>query len=238
MSTRPINSYPNPALGGLRLPAGTVRARPFYWFSRKWLQALMTIAWNTRVFNRHYEPTSGGVVYICNHQSFVDPMLMAFGLRRPMNFMARDTLFRNPWFSKLIRSVGTFPVRRGAADTGALKEAMRLIKAGEQVVVFAEGTRTLDGRIRSFLPGVALLAQRARATTVPVVIDGAYECWPRTSKLPTRGEIIIQYGRPYSPDESRAMKAREFVDRVRADMIEIQTDIRRRLGRPTLIYDE
>jgi len=238
MTTRPVNSFPNPALTGVRLPKGVVRSRPWYWFCRQNLRWIVPSLFRVAVFNRHYEPATGGVVYMCNHQSFMDPVLAAFSLYRPMNFMARASLF-NRVFGPLISVVNAFPVRRGKADLGALKEAMRRIKSGQQMVVFPEGTRTLDGHIGSFLPGVAFLAQRARATTVPVVIDGAFETWPRTQLLPSPGgRIVVQYGRPYTAEQARSMSAKDFVDRIRRDMIDIQTDVRRRLGRPTLRYDQ
>lgn len=230
-------SFPNPELSGLRLPAGVPRSTPLYFFVRRALQVLMSAAWKVRVLNRHYEPTRGGAVYICNHQSFLDPMLMSFSLRRPMGYMARDTLFRMPGFKHLIGALNAFPVRRGTADTGAIKEAMRRLKAGEQVVIFAEGTRTEDGRIAPFLSGVALLAQRAAEWTVPVVIDGAYEAWPRTQKLPSLGSIVVQYAEPIHRDQARAMGAEPFINQVRDTIIGMQTDIRRRLGRPALKYD-
>jgi len=231
-----LPSFPNPELSGLRLPKGVPGSRPLYFSARLALQVLMPIAWKVRVLNRHYEPTRGGAVYICNHQSFLDPILMSFSLRRPMNYMARDTLFRIPGFKQIITALNAFPVRRGKADTGAMREAMRRLKAGRQVVIFAEGTRTEDGRIRRFLPGVALLAQRSAEWTVPVVIDGAYEAWPRTQKFPSPGSIVVQYAEPIRREQARKMGAETFIAQVRGTIIEMQTDIRRRVGRPALEY--
>jgi 1-acyl-sn-glycerol-3-phosphate acyltransferase len=202
------------------------------------LQVVLSAYCRVRVFNRHYEPASGGAVYVCNHQSFLDPMLMSYALRRPMNYMARDNLFRVPGFGRLIREFYAFPVKRGTADTGAMKEAMRRIKAGGQVVLFAEGTRTLDGRIGPFLPGVALLAQRVAKWTVPVVIDGAFESWPRTQKLPSMGNIIVQYGPPIGREEAARHTPEEFINSVRKICIDMQAEVRQRIGRPALIYNE
>jgi len=220
------------------MPAGVPGPNVFYRFMRRLFQVTMAAFWKVRVFDRHHEPASGGAVYICNHQSFLDPMLMSFALRRPMNYMARDTLFRTPGFKQIIESLNAFPVRRGAADLGAMKEAMRRLKAGQQVVVFAEGTRTIDGRIGPLLPGVALLSQRVAAWTVPVVIDGAFEAWPRTQLLPSPGSIIVRYARPISQAEARASSAERLLAQVRATLIDMQTDLRRRVGRPELVYSD
>jgi 1-acyl-sn-glycerol-3-phosphate acyltransferase len=73
-------------------------------------------------------------------------------------------------------------------------------------VVFAEGTRTTDGRVGCMLPGVALLAQRAAQWTVPVVIDGAFECWPRHKKIfSPGGTIIVHYGKAITSQQARNM---------------------------------
>ena len=230
-------SFPNPELSGLRLPKGVPGPSPFYIFMRRFFQVTISLGCNIRVYNRHFEPTRGGAVYICNHQSFLDPVLMSFALRRPMSYMARDTLFHVPLFKQVITALNAFAVRRGTADTGAMKEAMRRLKAGGQVAIFAEGTRTLDGRIGRFLPGVALLAQRSAEWTVPVVIDGAYEAWPRTQKLPSPGSIVVQYAPPIHRDEARKMAPEALVNHVRNVIIRMQGEVRRRAGRPKLEYD-
>ncbi len=231
-------SYPNPMLHWYDFGKGSVGPTFYYTFMRFLLQMTMPLLFKTRVFNRHFEPDGGSAVYICNHQSFLDPILMSFALKRPMNYMARDTLFHSPIFKWMIESVNAFPVKRGTADTGAMKEAIRRLKAGGQLVLFAEGTRTLDGRIGPLLPGVALLSQRSADWTVPVVIDGAFECWPRTQPLPSPGNIVVQYGRPIPQSEARSMEPHDLMARVRRTLVEIQTDLRRRIGRPCLKYED
>jgi 1-acyl-sn-glycerol-3-phosphate acyltransferase len=231
-------SYANPELEGrFRFGEGVPGPKFPYGFMRTVLQVVLSAYCRARVFNRHYEPASGGAVYVCNHQSFLDPMLMSYALRRPMNYMARDSLFRVPGFAQLITEFYAFPVKRGAADTGAMKEAMRRIKAGGQVVLFAEGTRTLDGRIGPFLPGVALLAQRVAKWTVPCVIDGAFESWPRTQKFPSMGNIAVQYAPAIPQEEAARHTPDEFIKNLRKICIDMQSEVRQRMGRPALKYD-
>jgi 1-acyl-sn-glycerol-3-phosphate acyltransferase len=203
---------------------------------RRVFQATMTPLWKIRVFNRHVEPVQGSAVYVSNHQSFLDPMLMSFALRRPMNYMARDSLFRHPVFKYLIESLNAFPVRRGQADTAAMKESMRRLKSGGQVVVFAEGTRTRDGKIGPFLPGVALLCRRAAQWTVPVLIDGAYEAWPRDRALPSPGKVVVQYGQPIHRDTAAGLDPQDLVDRIRWELIEMQHRVRKWAGRKPFDY--
>jgi 1-acyl-sn-glycerol-3-phosphate acyltransferase len=233
---RPRSSEPNPALRGWKLTEGVEMPTLWYRGMRRFLQVTCGAVWQIRVFNRRYEPTSGSAVYICNHQSFLDPVVMSMSLCRPMSYMARDSLFRIPIFGWAIASFNAFPVKRDTADTGAIKEAMRRLKRGGQVVVFAEGTRTHDGRIGPFLPGVVLLSQRSAEWTVPVVIDGAYEVWPRKNPLPCPGPIVVQYAPPIHRSEAAKMKPDDLVARVRQTLIEVQGELRRSVGRPAFTY--
>lgn len=227
-------THPNPDLRSWYVGPDIQQPSLYYRFMRRGCQILCTAMWQTRVYNRHLEPPSGGVVYVSNHQSFLDPILATFALKRPGNYMARDSLFRNPAFAKLISSVNAFPIRRGKADMGALKEAMRRLKAGRTVVIFAEGTRTRTGHIGPFLPGVAMLSQRAAEWTVPVVIEGAHNAWPRHQALPSPGRIMVEYGQPIHKSQAKSLKAQDFVDLVRDRMLPIQRDLRARLGLPPL----
>lgn len=238
MAVKRLPSHPNPELAGLAMPQGVPGPNMVYRIMRLLCQVSMSMVWQVRIFGRHLEPKSGGCVYVCNHQSFLDPMLMSFALRRPMNYMARDSLFRMPGFAGFIRSLNAFPVRRGTADMAALKEAMRRLRSGRQVVVFAEGTRTRDGRIGRMLPGVAMLAQRAADWTVPVVIDGAFEAWPRTRALPGPGRVLVQYAEPIPREQARACRPEQLISSIRSRLIEMQTDLRRRFGRPALNYEQ
>lgn len=231
-----LPSYPNPALRRRRWPKDVPPAKIWYKFWRLGCKGVFASVWRLEVFNRHFEPTAGSALYICNHQSFLDPMLMALALKRPMHFMARDTLFRVPGFKHLISSVNAFPVKRGTADTGALKEAIRRLRAGQQLILFPEGTRTRDGRIGDFLPGVAMLAQRAAEWVIPTVIDGAFECWPRSSPLPLPGPLTVVYGQPLRAADIRKMPGEQLLAQVRQTMIELQADLRERRGKPPLKY--
>ena len=230
------SSYPNPQLRGWSLPAGTAMPNLWYRLVRRLLHVPMCALWKVRVFDRRYEPAEGGAVYICNHQSFLDPMLMSFALRRPMNYMARDSLFRVPGLKHLIETLNTFPIRRGTADMAALRESMRRLRTGGQLVIFAEGTRTLDGKIAPFMPGVAMLSKRAAKWTVPVVIDGAFECWPRWRAIPSLGSIVVRFAKPIPQADARKMSNRAFVEHVREILIDMQADVRKRSGRAPLDY--
>lgn len=167
--------------------------RPYYRFMRFLSQGGFALYFHGRVFGRENVPLTGGVVLATNHQSFFDPLSATCALHREGNYLARDTLFRNRWFGRLIRSVNAFPVKLGAGDIGAIKEILRRLKAGKLVTVFPESTRTRDGSIGPINENTMALAKRAGAAVVPAVIDGAFESWPRTSLLPSPSTVYVTY---------------------------------------------
>jgi 1-acyl-sn-glycerol-3-phosphate acyltransferase len=229
-----LPSHPNPRLSGWSLPEGVPTPNLWYRFCRFAYGMLAVPLFKLRVFNRHYEPARGAALYICNHQSYLDPAVMSLALKRPMNFMARDSLFRIPILGAWIRSLNSFPVKRDVADTGALKEALRRLKRGEQLVVFAEGTRTHDGRVGQFLPGVAMLARRAAEWVVPTTIEGAFDIYPRGRALPGLGQVLVAYSKPLGRSELDRLGDKQLLAVVRRRIIAMQSELRLRMGRPPL----
>jgi 1-acyl-sn-glycerol-3-phosphate acyltransferase len=124
-----------------------------------------------------------------------------------VHYLARAGLFRFPAFSALIRALNAHPVRRGSADLEAMRASIELLRAGHALLVFPEGTRTRDGRLGAVKRGIGAIAARARAPIVPACITGAFECWPRTRRLPRPGRITITFGRPLHPDPADAGRA-------------------------------
>jgi len=199
-----------------------VGMRLYYRVCRLICQWTTTLLLKARVFGLHHVPEKGGVLLVCNHQSFMDPVLAMMAVPREGNFMARDSLFRNRFFRLLIDSLNAFPVRRNTADLGAIKEAMRRIKQGRVVVLFPEGTRSEDGRIGPMLPGLGAIAKKSGVAIVPTLIDGVFQAWPRTRKLPGPGDVVIEYGRPIFPHEYTDLSAEQVLNLVRGRLIGMQ----------------
>lgn len=193
-----------------------------YYFSQILCQLIYSVVFHGR--SRHPErvPQSGGVLLVCNHQSFFDPVLAGVALERECDFMARDTLFKNDRFRRLIEWLNAFPVKRGTADVGAIKETLRRLKAGRLIVVFPEATRTHDGEIAPMQSGPVLIARKAGVPIVPVLILGAFEAWPRDRKFPRPHPILVSYGHPISPDELARGDVDDWAVEIRARIIEMQ----------------
>jgi 1-acyl-sn-glycerol-3-phosphate acyltransferase len=196
--------------------------RLYYRFCRFLCQCATMLVLKARVFGLHNVPGEGGVLLVCNHQSFMDPVLATMALPREGNYMARDSLFANRWFGRLIESLNAFPVRRNTADLAAIKEALRRLKQGRVVVVFPEGTRTEDGTIGPMLPGLAAIARKAEVPVVPTLIDGVFQAWPRDRKLPSAGDVIVEYGRPILPAEYADLSPDQLIELIRTRLLEMQ----------------
>lgn len=195
--------------------------RPWYRFCRMMSHAVFLLVFRGRVLHTERVPRRGGVLLVCNHQSYLDPVLAALALPREAHFMARDTLFRGGFFKPLIESLNAFPVKRGSADIGAIKETLRRLKNGGLITVFPEATRTEDGTIRPMQPGVVLVARKAGVPLVPTLILGAFEAWPRHAKLPRPRRVLVAYGEPLTPEGMKNLSDEQCVALVRARIVEM-----------------
>ncbi len=119
-------------------------------------------------------PTEGSTIVYANHISLLDPIILACVMPRRVNFMAKEELFRSPLLGKLLWAIGAFPVKRGSADISSIKTALKRLKEGKVFGIFPEGTRSKDGEMQNFTHGMAAIAQRSKATTIPVSIKGDY----------------------------------------------------------------
>ncbi len=195
----------------------------FYWrccrFPCRWT---CTLLFRLRMHHRDRVPVHGPVILVSNHQSFMDPVIVSVGLQREASYMARDSLFHQPMFKRLIESLNAYPVKRNTADIGAIKESLRRLKQGQCVVLFPEGTRTPDGRIGPMLPGLGAIARKARVPIVPTLIDGLAQAWPRDRKFPRPGNVIVDYDRPWMPEEFSELSADELMNRIRERLLDMQ----------------
>jgi 1-acyl-sn-glycerol-3-phosphate acyltransferase len=176
--------------------------------------ALLRVWFGFRAYGRHHIPRSGGVILAINHQSYLDPVVVGCGSRRPVHFMARDTLFRGV-FGLLIRALNAFPVVRGGGDVAALKQYIARVRGGKVVMLFPEGTRSRDGRIQRLLPGVGMLAVRAGAPVVPTYVSGTFDAWPRHRSLPRHAEIAIRFGSAITVERRDGESKRQHQERIR-----------------------
>lgn len=155
-----------------------------------------TLLFDLKVTGIENVPKDGGVILAANHQSYLDPVLVAVRLYRPVSFFAKSELFENPWFGWFIRMLHAFPVRQGEGDIGAVKELIRRLGEGYAINIYPEGSRSETGDIAPLEKGIALVIRKARVPVVPVVIDGSYDAWPKGQILFHAHPIRVKYGKP------------------------------------------
>jgi 1-acyl-sn-glycerol-3-phosphate acyltransferase len=192
------------------------------------LQIVAVLGYRVRYSGLHNIPKSGGVLVVSNHQSHFDPPLVGIGCPRQMNYLARETLFAFGPFGWLLHSVGAIPIDRDGLGLGGIKAALKCLKHGEMVLIFPEGTRSRDGEISKFRPGFTTLAVRAKASILPVAVEGAFAAWPRWQKLPRLGRIRVRFGKPLSPADFEGMDDRDLVAEVERRVRQCQAEIRSR----------
>jgi 1-acyl-sn-glycerol-3-phosphate acyltransferase len=172
-------------------------------------------------------PRTGGVLVITNHQSFLDPWLIGIPLHRQIHFMARDSLFKGGFLGYLLELLNSFPVRRGSADLAAIRTAIERIEQGRVVNIFPEGTRSEDGTIGTLAPGMVLILNRVKTpfVVVPLLIDGAFEAWPRKKKFPHPHRIRMAFGSAIPCAEFKGVKPEAVAARLREALIQLQEQI-------------
>lgn len=209
----------------------------WYWVGRFACQVFTLLFFRYRAYGKMNVPRQGPVILVGNHQSFLDPFLCGISVKRLVTYMARDTLFRGA-FGWVIHSVNAIPLKRDQADVGAMKLIIARLREGGAVCLYPEGTRTADGRITRFKAGFGLLCRRSQASVVPVLIDGAYECWPRSKTLFSPGPIVVCFGQPLTPDQVATMTNEQLADWCTQTLRRMQHDIRLKQGKQPYTYDD
>ncbi|MDQ2964797.1 MAG: 1-acyl-sn-glycerol-3-phosphate acyltransferase [Chloroflexota bacterium] len=146
-----------------------------------------------RVYGSERVPATGGVVVAMNHFSWLDPPAFGAASPRSMRFMAKSELHQVKGMGPLIRSFGTFAVRRGESDREAVRLMRQCVREGDALGLFAEGTRQRSGVPGEVKPGAAMVALQERVPIVPAAIHGT-QFWKPGNFEP----ISVAWGRPLS----------------------------------------
>ncbi len=144
---------------------------------------------------------SKGGLFLINHQSFLDPLLAAVLLTRPVSFLARDSLFKVPVLGWLLRHTYVMPISREAARGGSIRMAVERMEQGYLVGVFPEGTRSSGAEVRTFRPGFLAMVRRTNQPVYPVGISGSDQAMPKGAWFIRPKRIHIVYGKPFTHDE-------------------------------------
>lgn len=178
------------------------------------LAVFFRCSFRLKVEGKENIPKEGGMILAVNHRSNLDPVIAGYTCPRPLTFMAKSELFKNPIFGKLITALGAFPVHRGSGDIGAIRSAFSILKDGRAMLIFPEGHRVKEGETPKAQPGVAMIAQRAKVPVIPVFIEGKFR-W--------LSKVTVHYGKAvdlseYYDKRISSAECQEMADKVLKEM--------------------
>ncbi|MFG6114504.1 lysophospholipid acyltransferase family protein [Halobacillus sp. MO56] len=160
-----------------------------------------------KVIGKNNIPKEGPVIICSNHISNLDPPVVGITSGRNIHFMAKEELFKNKFFGKILHKVHAFPVKRGMKDRNALRGGLKILEGNETLGLFPEGTRSKTGEVGQGLAGAGFFALRSEAWIVPCAIIGPYKPFKR---------LWVVYGEPIDMSSYRENKAtaRETTDMI------------------------
>ena len=200
-----------------------------YSFGKVTVGNLLLLGWRPKVEGIENVPTTGGAIFAGNHISVADELFLGAVVPRHLAFWAKSEYFqgtgvRGALLRKMMEGLGTIKVERagGRAALTAFDAAIPVLKAGDMVAVYPEGTRSPDGRLYRGRTGVARLAVAAGVPIIPVGMLGTEKVQPIGQRLPRlgQGQVTIKFGQPIDTagrsDDRTALRA--LTDEVMAEI--------------------
>lgn len=195
-----------------------------YAIVRAILNFFFFVIFGLKVEGRENVPKTGAIIVAPNHKSYWDPPVVGVAFNtRIIHYMAKEELFKNPFFGWLIRQFGTFPVKRGSVDRAAVRQAIKEIKEGNPLGIFPEGTRIKREGLGRFHTGMASLALMTGTPVIPVAVLG-------TMDLPRKNApLAVLIGKPIEVQKQRPTdeKVTELNDIVKAEIQKLMDDYKK-----------
>ena len=185
------------------------------------------LMWRVTFEGTENVPEEGPFILAPLHRSNIDFAMMSLVTRRKMRFMGKDSLWKVRWFGWFLTTLGAYPVRRGVADRESMRSTIDILKGGEPLVLFPEGTRRSGPTVEDLYDGAAYVATRAGVPLVPVGIGGSEGALPKGSRLPRPVKVHVVVGPPIAPPpipEGRRNPSRRAVHQL---TLELQAELQR-----------
>ncbi len=177
---------------------------PVYYCGWLFFRIAYRIYFRVEWFNSERVPGSGPVILASNHASILDPPLVGTALHRGISYLARESLFRFWGVGWVLRNWDAVPVDREGGGARGLKAILDRLLAGGGIILFPEGTRTLDGKLQPARSGIGLTVIKSSAPVVPVRVFGTFEAFGKEVPFPRPHKIMAKYGQPMYFAELRA----------------------------------
>ncbi len=178
---------------------------------------------NMKIVGQENLPKEGAVLYVANHQSFMDVPAIMTAIERPTGFIAKEELGNIPFFKEWVVQLKAVLIARGETRKAleAIIQAAKLLQQGHCMVLYPEGTRSRDGKLLEFKAGSLKAAQKGNAMIVPVAIDGAMDVMKRDSYFIHKADVTVTIMPAISADEVKATDTKELADRVKKQIADV-----------------
>ena len=205
----------------------------FYYLIRFTAQIYLGWKYYLKVINLQSLPATGGMIIASNHASHLDPPLMGAAVsHRQIYFMARSTLFDNPVFGSFIHHLNAVPIIRGNGPDQDWGFYQKLLKSGNALLIFPEGTRSETGELQRGKSGFGRLVHMSQMPVYPVYIQGSFAAYPKHGQK-KRVPITMIFGPEVDladllgqGDEKRVL--REISERTMAAIAKLKTELEQR----------
>jgi 1-acyl-sn-glycerol-3-phosphate acyltransferase len=203
------------------------------------VRVLFALLFRFRAYGEENLPASGGVLLLVNHQSYLDPVILALPMTRPLSMVARKNLYEIPLLGRVMRGLYGLAIDRDAPGTAVIREVIRRLEHGFLIGIFPEGTRSSGLEVAPVKPGFLSILRRTDVPVIPVGIAGADKAFPKGATFLRPARIGITFGEPIPDDVLAPLKARgreaELLQLVRE---RIQAEVDRSAERVGLPVDE
>lgn len=182
---------------------------PVYRFCHTLTRGVARSLLNFRVIDPENLIEDGPALICANHVSFFDPPLVSICFEKEIHFLARHTLYSNPVARWLFPRLNVTPIDQDRAGMSGLKTMVRLLGAGNRVLIFPEGSRSSDGKLQPAAGGAGLVTAKSRAPVIPIRLFGAYEALPMGAARPRFVTTTAVIGKPLRFSETEYPSSRE-----------------------------
>ncbi|MGH8014912.1 MAG: lysophospholipid acyltransferase family protein [Candidatus Zixiibacteriota bacterium] len=166
-----------------------------FWTGWTFFRIVATIVFRVKIKGAENIPREGGFILASNHISYYDPPLVGCCISREVYFFAKRELFRFKPFGAILLRVNARPVNRAGVDRAAIETAIEILKSGNGLTVFPEGTRSKTNEFLPVKPGIGMIARLGAAPIIPAYIHGTNQLW---NCLIGRTRLSVSYGEPIS----------------------------------------
>jgi long-chain acyl-CoA synthetase len=208
-------------------------AEAFWYFVTRFLQVIARDRFQLKYSGLEKLPQKGTYILSSNHQSYLDPVVLAAVLPREVfvNCFAVGTseIFGAGIMRKLARAVRVVVVDPDANLIPAMRAGAFGLRHGRNLILYPEGERSIDGTPRNFKKGAAILSIHLQVPIVPIAIDGFYEAWPRGKRFQKFSPLKMKFGDPiYPPPEAEASEANyaQLIEKVKERVVEMWKELR------------